>query len=60
METKRTACRRLTSVFGNASVIVIDLQIEVGWYLGSAGQYLGSKFSRSVFEIEVEIEVDRI
>ena len=60
METQRTAYRRIRSVFGIASVFGIKVQIEVGQYLGSVGQYLGSKFSRSVFGIEVEIEVDRI
>ena len=60
METQRTAYRRFRSVFGIASVFGIEVQIEVGQYLGSVGQYLGSKFSRSVFGIEAEMEVDRI
>ena len=32
---------------------------ELGQYLG-LHQYLGSKFSRSVFGIEAEVEVDKI
>ena len=32
---------------------------KLGQYLG-LHQYLGSKFSRSVFGVEVEIEVDKI
>ena len=60
METQHTAYRQFRSVFGIASVIGIEVQIEVGQYWGSLGHYLGSKFSRSVFGIEVEIEVDRI
>ena len=55
-----TAYRRFRSVFETASVFGIEVQIEVGQYLGSVGQYLGSKFISSVFGIEVEIEVDRI
>ena len=53
---QHTAYRRLRSVFETSSVF----GIEVGQYLGSVCQYLGSKFIRSVFGIEVEIEVDRI
>ena len=60
MEIQHTAYRQIRSVFGMASVFGIEVQIEVGQYLGSVGQYLGSKFSRSVFMIEVEIEFDRI
>ena len=48
------------SVFGIASLLGIEVQIEVGQNLGSIGQYLGSEFKKSVFGIEVEIEVDRI
>ena len=60
METQRTDYRRIRSVFGIASVFGIEVQIEVGQYLGSEGQNLGFKFSRSVFWIEVEIEDVRI
>ena len=60
MKTQHTAYRRFRSVFGMASVFGIEIQIEVGQYLASVGQYLGSKFSRSVFMIENEIEFDRI
>ena len=57
---QRTAYRRIRSVFGTASVFGIEVQIEVGQYLASVGQYLGSKFIRSVFWIENEVEIDRI
>ena len=46
-----TAYRRIRSVFGIASVFGIEDQNEVGQYLESVGQYLGSKFSRSIFGI---------
>ena len=59
METQRTSYRQIRSVFGIASVFWIEIQIEIGRYLGSVGRYLGSKFYRSVFGIEVEIDVDR-
>ena len=48
------------SVFGIASLLGIEVQIEIGQNLRSVCQYLGSEFKKSVFGIEVEIEVDRI
>ena len=51
--------RRIRSVFGIVSVFGFEVQIKLGQYLGWVCQHLGSKFSRSVFGIEVEIEVDR-
>ena len=53
LESVWAAYCRITSVFRIASVFGIKFQIEVG-------QYLGSKLSRSVFGIEVEIEIDSI
>ena len=50
LETQGTAYRLVRSVFGIASVFAIEVQIKVGQYLGSVGQYLGSKLTG--FEIE--------
>ena len=54
METQRTAYRRIRSVFGIASVFGIEVQIEVGEYLGSVGQYLGSKLRSKLTGFEVK------
>ena len=47
-------------LFGIASVFGIEVQIEIGQYLGLVGQCLVLKLSRSIFGIEVEIEIDRV
>ena len=38
-----TAYRQIRSVYGIASVFGIEVEIEVGQYMGSIGQYLGWK-----------------
>ena len=55
LETQRTTFRRLRSVIGIASVFRIEDQIEVSQYLGSLGQYLGSKLRSKMTGFEIEV-----